>query len=259
MQTLKPVPLRPSSAGPNAGALSCGRAGFGRLQRGMSLVELMVGVTIGLFIVSAATFLAGNQLTDNRKLVLETQLQQDLRATMDIITRQIRRAGARRGDDSRFLLATDAGVSGLFDADYVDITVPNAKNSITFDFYLDLESQTLLDLPNITNWGFEAPGDGRLLSKLGKGGWQELTDSSTMKVTNFRIEPLARNSAVVPCAKLCPDGTRDCWPRAQVRSYQVLLEAVSLNDAAVKRSLRTDVRVRNNLPVFANATTQACP
>ena len=57
-------------------------------QRGMSLVELMVGITVGLFIVAAATTLMANQLSDNRKLLVETQIQQDLRASMDIITRQ---------------------------------------------------------------------------------------------------------------------------------------------------------------------------
>ena len=53
----------------------------------------MVGVAIGLFVVAAATMLVATQLSDNRRLMLETQVQQDLRATADIIARELRRAG----------------------------------------------------------------------------------------------------------------------------------------------------------------------
>lgn len=64
-----------------------------RRQRGLSLVELMVGVAVGLFVVAGATMLVANQLGDNRRLLLETQIQQDLRAAADIIVRDIRRSG----------------------------------------------------------------------------------------------------------------------------------------------------------------------
>ena len=65
----------------------------------------MVGVAIGLFVVAAASMLVVTQLSDNRRLTLETQVQQDLRATADIITRELRRAGhwgkARTGSGMR--------------------------------------------------------------------------------------------------------------------------------------------------------------
>lgn len=65
-------------------------------QRGLSLVELLVGISVGLFVLAGATLLLSTQLGDNRRLLLETQLQQDLRATMDIITRELRRAGVNK-------------------------------------------------------------------------------------------------------------------------------------------------------------------
>ena len=64
-----------------------------RGQRGLSLVEMMVGVAIGLLIVAAAALMVSSQLVENRRLMLETQVQQDLRAAMDILTRELRRAG----------------------------------------------------------------------------------------------------------------------------------------------------------------------
>ena len=68
-------------------------AGPGAPARGLSLVELMVGITIGLIVVAGATLLTATQLSDNRRLLLETQVQQDLRAAADIIAREVRRGG----------------------------------------------------------------------------------------------------------------------------------------------------------------------
>jgi len=64
-----------------------------RRQAGLSMVELMVGVAIGLFVVAGATMAVSNQLGDNRRLMLETQIQQDLRAAADVIARDLRRSG----------------------------------------------------------------------------------------------------------------------------------------------------------------------
>ena len=49
-------------------------------QRGLTLVELMVGLAVGLFVLAGATLVVSSQLNDNRTLLLETQIQQDLRA-----------------------------------------------------------------------------------------------------------------------------------------------------------------------------------
>lgn len=229
-----------------------------RAQRGMSLVELMVGVTIGLFIVAAATLLAGNQLTDNRRLLLETQLQQDMRATMDIMARQIRRSGTRRLNDSVTLLVPAPGQAGSFDPEYTGIDIAAGGEEITFDYYLDLSSDTLLRNP-LTNWGFKQ-ADGRVKTRLEDAGWQDLTDSSTVKVTSLRFQPITSTSETVPCPKLCPDGTSNCWPRSAVRAFVITLQAESVADPLVKRRMQAVARVRNNLPVFnANSSTQPCP
>jgi len=60
---------------------------------GLSIVELLVGIAIGLFILAGATLVTSTQLSNNRLLLLETQIQQDLRSTADLITRELRRSG----------------------------------------------------------------------------------------------------------------------------------------------------------------------
>lgn len=230
-------------------------------QTGMSLVELMVGITIGLFIVAAATLLVSNQLTDNRRLLLETQLQQDMRATMDIMSRQLRRAGARRENDSVGLLVSGTGLPGRFDTEYTGIDIGAGADSISFDYHLNASSDEYLTGGRVErNWGFRL-ANGRIQTSLARdGGWQDLTDRSTVNVTNLRFTETTRASQVVPCPKLCPVGGTACWPRADVRAYRIVLQAQAASDALVARRMEATVRVRNDLPVFnANSSTQPCP
>ena len=43
-------------------------------QRGLSLVELMVGITVGMIIVAGVSLMMVNQIDEHRRLSLETQI-----------------------------------------------------------------------------------------------------------------------------------------------------------------------------------------
>ena len=62
-------------------------------QRGLSIIELMVGVAVGLFVAGGAAKLFVDNLSNNRRMLVETRINQDLRAVMDIMVGDIRRAG----------------------------------------------------------------------------------------------------------------------------------------------------------------------
>ena len=74
-------------------SVSAGRRPSRPCVQGVLLIELMIGISIGLLIAAAAvTFVAGH-LNDNRRLLLESRLMQDLRTAADIVARDLRRAG----------------------------------------------------------------------------------------------------------------------------------------------------------------------
>jgi len=221
----------------------------------MSLVELMVGITIGLFVVAAGTLLAANQLIDNSRLLKETQLQQDMRAAMDTMTRQIRRAGViGDGTAVNFIAADTAGTSGSFSSSQTMIELTGSS-----DIKLRGYFTRVID----GRWGFFLNGNrimARLMFNLVEAVPAELTDPTAVKVTRFDITEVVRPGTVIPCPKLCIDGTRACWPRMNVRTYQLVMEAESPNDARVSRRVSSTVRVRNDQPQFqAGSNTQACP
>src|ERR1700712_1447509 len=62
-------------------------------QSGLSLVEMMVGIAVGLIVVAGASLMMTSQVTQNSRLLQETQIQQDLRAAADLMLRDLRRAG----------------------------------------------------------------------------------------------------------------------------------------------------------------------
>jgi type IV pilus assembly protein PilW len=85
-------------------------------------------------------------------------------------------------------------------------------------------------------------------SQLGRGNWQALTDPAVMRVTGFAVAPRLQE-VVLECALACSVGATICPPRQQMRSYQVEIQAEAVHDNRVQRSIRTLVRVRNDLIV----------
>ena len=208
-----------------------------RPTAGLSLVELMVGITIGLFVVAAAVTLTSNQLVDNRRLLLELQIQQDLRATMDIMTRQLRRAGTNAVSAQTRI--AESGLGGL-KSDNSGVTPASAIASETrFSYYRNADEQG--------PFGFRLDtAAGVIITNVGGNNPQELTDRSTMRVTGltFNAQPLV--SGRLPCPKRCPDLSTDCWPELVIQRIQIDITAEARNNPTIQRTLSSDVRVRND-------------
>lgn len=226
--------------------------------RGMSLVELMVGITIGLFIVAAAVTLVASQLSDNRRLTLELQVQQDLRATADIIARQLRRTGGLDVGSAQDQVATltDPVVSrNLLAIDSIAVALPTDR--VDYAYYFRPGDQG--------PYGFRL-NSGRIETLMGGGGWQDLTDPLTMRVTQFSVDNPTDTGALpasdpLPCLRPCADGTSSCWPTLAPRVLQITIRAESTSDPTVQRELVSRVRLRNDLLQFNGPlpTSPLCP
>jgi prepilin-type N-terminal cleavage/methylation domain-containing protein len=217
----------------------------GRRQRGLSLVEMMVGLAVGLLVVAGATMVVTTQLGDNRRLLLETQLQQDLRAAADIITRDLRRAGSWT-DTARLSLWTPTAAPQANPYSAATPASGVTSSEVSYGYYRNAGSPTL--------YGFKLQ-DAVLKSLLG-GTPQELTDPRIMEVLTFDVTARDGPAQQTPCPKLCPGlplPATACWPAVTVRDFVVAITARSVADPAVQRSLSTSVRVRNDV------VTGACP
>ena len=237
-------------------------------MRGFSLVELMVGIAVGMFVVAAAALMTSSQLTDNRRLLLETQLQQDLRAAADIVARDLRRSGywaeARNG------VPSPAG-STIAANPYGAVVTDSANATVRYAYRRGAGAEA---------FGFRLGSDGVLSAcqgaLSGACAWQALTDGTTVQITAFTIgttragdRARSANAAeiVIPCPNLCTnaDGTQDtlCWPKVGLREYVISITGHAVSDAAVTRTLDLSVRLRNDriglTPSSGVPVGEACP
>ena len=231
-------------------------------ERGLSLVEFMVGLAVGLLVVVGAAKLFADFVIGNKRMMLETRVNQDLRAAADMVARDVRRAGY-----------WDNALTGMWSAGTVapivnphatgagQLSVPSA-NSVNYSYARDTN-----DALNAASEsaGFDLAtvrGVNTLRMKVG-GAWQELTDPGTVRITTFSVTPVApalANDLSPYCGCLTrltcslgtgSDGIKNSTfnpagaPTATIDSLQIVLTGQAVNDPAVVRTLSETVRVRN--------------
>jgi type IV pilus assembly protein PilW len=213
-------------------------------QRGLSVVELLVGVAIGLFLVGGATKLFVDNLTGNRRLLLEARVNQDLRAAADIIARDLRRAG-------------------YWNSSLTGVTWPAATNpystaasAVTLSTY-SAASAVTYSYQGSGFTGFRVSPGGALQARSG-GSWQDLTDSQSVRVltdgTGFSITPdIQTISLGGNCTPPCALGSAGC-PVLNVQRYVIRIRGQSVSDSSVVRQIEESVRVRND-----QVPTPSCP
>lgn len=229
-------------------------------QRGLSLVELMVGIAIGLFIVAGATVLAGSQLGENRRLISETQLQQDMRAALDIVTREIRRSGS--ASNPEYLMWSSAYPSrepaaNVFVLD--SLQFDTAGDAVKYKYYRfgqPVQTYHYLLSGGKIQQTIESP--------IGAMTTQDVTDRNTMLVETFTVTPSYGPDIQLPCPKLCTGNTQTCWPTSRVIEAVVSITAIPGHEttatASIRRTMSSRVRLRNDAVRFnAAGGTKVCP
>jgi prepilin peptidase dependent protein B len=220
------------------------RAALRRRQTGLSMVELMVGVAIGLFVVAGATLAVSNQLGDNRRLMLETQIQQDLRAAADVIARDVRRSGYWANAQAG---VWHAGAVAVTSNPYTALTpASGVASEVRFGYSRGMLENNTPDLTLDANdeAGFRLVNNA-IQMRTG-GQWQALTDSTTLKVTDFRVT-INSQSVALSCFNPCPVGALACPPTQTVREVKVEITGTAVHDPSVERRANSNVRLRNDV------------
>jgi prepilin peptidase dependent protein B len=217
-----------------------------RAQHGLSIVELMVGVAIGMFIIGGAIKLFVDMFGNNRRLLLEARVNQDLRAAADIIARDIRRAGYWQGAASAMNVAP--GVA----------PTPNPYAAAT------VITGNSIDYAYDRGAGASAAGfslfNNAIYMTVGAAS-QPLTDPATVRITNFQIvnSASAAHSSELwqhcPCvgvasgvAGACPTISASASrPQAISQWVDIVIDGEAAAASAVRRRVTESVRLRNDL------------
>lgn len=223
-------------------------------QEGLSLIELLVGIAISLVIVGGGLAMLASFTGENRRLLLETRLNQDLRAAMDVVTRDLRRAGHWQGSTAGTWVDGGPAVppSNAYRAFYdsacnapsLGASAPSPAASAAHVCYAVAQDgdNTVNEATRAELYGFHLAG-GVLYAVLNGSAQQPLTDPGTITITQFVVTP---NSQVVSMAGSCRIACTANCPRVIVRAFEIVLHGTAPSDPLVQRKLRSSVRVRND-------------
>lgn len=235
-------------------------------QRGLSIVEFMVGIAIGMFIIGGAIKLFVDNLTNNRRMLVETRVNQDLRAAADLIVRDLRRASYWRNAAAG--VSTDPLVPAVINP-YRIVDGTTVADQVTYSY--DKDGVDILDNPT-EGFGVRRGVDtatGRGVVQLRTANaWQSITDPGTLEIPVGGLSIPAPSSTEVPLWDACaclfegicfedefknPNPITllkgihfDNRPRLAIRQYTLVLNGRSVTDNRVLRQITETVRVRND-------------
>lgn len=199
-------------------------------QHGFTLVELLVAMVIGLFILSAVLSMFVSMLKSDSDNIKAIQLNQELRGAMSLITRDIRRAGANQNaaadatatppanpfsvaGGTRLTLA--ANEQGNANACIIYAYDANDGSNERFGFRLNSAAQTV-----------ETRGAAAACNAA--TNWSALTDNTLVAVTGLTFA----DTTVVQAG-------------INIRAINVTLSGSLVRDATVTRTITESVKIRN--------------
>lgn len=227
-------------------------------QRGVGLIELMVGITVGLIVAAGAAVVATRQINEHRRLMLEVQIQQDLRVAADLLQQDLRRAGYRglpsngvwEPERSGGKIAAKPAIA----SPYAELTqgskellyryarIQPGSNAMNESNVLANNEQFGIRLSNKTLYL-------QLGMANGQPNWQPITDPDMVEIEDF--VPVVETQEI-SLADLC-DCTGSACPTLTVRRVDFTIQAVAKSDSKVKRTLKVSEKVR------ADDISGACP
>ena len=161
-----------------------------RIQSGLGLVELMIGLVIGMIVVGAAMTILTSTLTSSNDSIKMARLDQELRQVMTMVSRDLRRAAAWDGavDVARISLSDPLTLSAVSGSVLVNSSKGNLdsigtkaeggtlvfydgttlhKVTIPDDSYIPSTESYMVTIPSASPW----PADTIILDGVGQGSW----------------------------------------------------------------------------------------
>lgn len=222
---------------------------------GFGLIETLLALALGLALVVTVTAWSLAHIAEQRRLLTQARLAQDLRSAMDLALRDLRRAAfwgqAERGvwlpgvqepsanPYTGVLPAAGSGAAALAHQ-YSRDTAENGSVDANERFGLRV---------NATTGALEWRVAGGALAAGSGDQWQALTDPALVTITRLQTNhDVATIDLIGHCAvDRCPDSTDPtCPPRLLIHRIRLDLEGQDTRDAQVHRRLQGLVRLRND-------------
>ncbi|MDY0013040.1 MAG: hypothetical protein RBS40_09140 [Rhodocyclaceae bacterium] len=238
-------------------------------QRGINLVELMIGLVVGLIVLAAMSAVYLNTSRGSRDTLNANRLNQDLRAIMDIMVADIRRAGywgtADTGNNpftggTTNLAVTSSCILYSYDATYNGGTAGAQDPGVDFfGFHYGSNAvQMIKPSVNLSSTNTSACNT--------TSNWENVSDPNVITVTALSFETggsqcmnttaspsVTWTTAAGSTSAACADTTASGYVAptsgdvlVETRQVTITLTAQHAQDTTLTRSLTETVLVRNN-------------
>lgn len=218
--------------------------------KGFSLIELMIAMAIGVLVLGAVLTFVVASVRSNLETVSATRITQELRVVMNLMTREIRRAGYDR-------LAERSVASSAPGIRYTEVGTGLDGQCIVIGYNRPAVNMGN-GAPVGTEWkGFRLDEDRSVLQANvtsnrpvcgNSDGWIDLTDPDQLTVSQLEF-------VLTETCVFGEDELGECVPspegvQSRVRDVIISLSAASPREGAVTRELVNRVRIRADDVLF---------
>ena len=176
-----------------------------RTQKGFNLTELMIGITVGMLIVLAATAFYVTSVRSSAETIRMTKLTNETRAIMNLMVRDVRRAGywsdAQPGDADMPIPVNPFSVRAPGTSDHTDLSIYESGECLLYSYDATYrpgpagDPNTPGEIHRVDIMGFALDGtdlrmnNGSLddTSDCDTTGWERLNDPATVAITALQF------------------------------------------------------------------------
>ena len=220
-----------------------------RCQAGFSLMEAVVAMSISLVVTASMVAMMANSLGSTSRIVNMTKLSDDLRSTMQMLTRDVRRASYNA--NAMFCYGNENCFSDGSVTLAGDLVINNAQDCFTFqldrlhdgnstnDAAGGFRRRVEGDVGALEMWtGNNAPN-----CAAGAGGnWVRVTNPDSMNITAFNINDDDLSYTQV----IFDDGAGNTISQ-RVRKVRFQIDANLVSATGITRHMEDVISVRNDL------------
>lgn len=217
-------------------------------QNGATLIEVLIGLALSLIVTSSMVALMANSLGSASRVIQMTQLSDEMRNTMSMVTRDLRRANYSA--NAAYCYAnSDCGVDGSANQ-AGDITIVT-NSCLTFNLDRNQDGDASTDdagafrraevggIGFIEMWVGGSSPDCAAASNVANDDWMALSDPDFVDITTFVVN--ADNSIT---ASLEEEGGATLNQRT--REVLIQIEGALRLDNSITRRIEDTIKVRND-------------
>jgi len=211
------------------------------VERGYTLIELMIGIVVGLIVLSAVIYVFIMTLKSSTNVLNSYRLNQEVASLTDVITGELRRSGywpLSGASDSPFGSELDFNI----------LSPGGTDTCVLYSFYNDAlasAAQTTSGFYHSTASAAIYFGSGASTATCSTAGWQPLSDTSFLNVTSFDVQLDCwdiNNGTSVAASSCSPLGSE-----VYRRNVTVTIGASLARDSQWQATSRQTVRLMNDL------------